>query len=93
MNMKKYIPEYEKLKGEKLDSKVIQIIERLDAIGKQFESKGREDVTKNRPAASDIVFRSWAEKVFDDDPEIAEVMSDLMQGCYLDGYNGKSDAE
>lgn len=93
MNMQKYIPEYEKLMGKKLDSKVIRIIEQLDAIGKQFESKGREDATRSRPVASDDVFRSWAEKVFDDDPEMAEVMSDLMHGCYLGGYNGKSDAE
>lgn len=86
MNMMKYIPEYEKLAGKKLDSKVIRIIERLDVIGKQFESRGHEDAARNRPVAAANVFSSWANKVFDDDPEMAEVMADLMQGCYMDGY-------
>lgn len=86
MNMKKYIPEYENLAGKKLDSKVIRIIEQLDDRGKQFESKGRDDAAHNRPADSIEVFRSWGKKVFGDDPEMVEVMSDLMQGCYMDGY-------
>lgn len=87
MNMMKYIPEYEGLTGEKLDPQVIRIIERLDAVGKQFESRGREDASRNRAPASGDVSRSWSRKVFDDDPEMAEIMSDLMYGCYMDGYN------
>lgn len=86
MNMKKCIPEYEDLAVKKLDPKVIRIIERLDAIGKQFESNGREDAARNRPAAAANVFSSWANKVFGDDSEMVEVMSDLMQGCYMEGY-------
>lgn len=87
MNMQKYIPEYEKLAGRKLDTKVIRIIELLDAIGKQFESMGRNAAARKRPVASDNVFRAWAKKIFDDDLEMAEVMADLMQRCYMDGYN------
>ena len=86
MNMQKYIPEYEKLTGKKLDPKVIKIIEKLDDCGKQFKSRGREDASRGRPAAHEEVFRSWGDKVFDDDPEMAEVMSDLMQECYMEGY-------
>lgn len=88
MNMKKYIPEYEKLTGKRLDSKVIRLIERLDAIGKQAENRGHEDAAHNRPVVSADVFLSWANKVFDDDPEMAEIMSVLMQGCYMEGYKG-----
>lgn len=88
MNMQKYIPEYERLSGKKLDPKVIRIIERLEDCGKQFERRGRDNAAHNRPVASADVFRSWGKKVFGDDPEMAEVMSDLMQGCYMDGYHG-----
>lgn len=93
MNMQKYIPEYEEIKGEKLDPQVVRIIGRLDECGKQFERRGREDASQSRPAASKDEFRSWAKKAFDNDSEMAEIMADLMRGCYMDGYEARDEVE
>ena len=86
MNITSAIAEYEKMVNKKLSPKVIRILELLDTTGKQFESMGRDDATHGRPAVSGDVFCSWAKGIFGDDPEMVEVMSDLMQGCYMVGY-------
>lgn len=86
MKIASAIAEYEKMVGKKLNPRVIRIIELLDTAGRQFESMGRDDAARGFPAKTDEVFRSWTEGIFNDDTEMVEVVSDLMNGCYMVGY-------
>lgn len=87
MNMKKYIPEYEKMTKEKMTPELVRFVEQLDVIGKKFENKGHDDSKSRLPAACDESFLAWGKKAFFDDPEMAESMSTLMKLYYMDGYN------
>lgn len=86
MNIPSYVPEYEKMTGEKVSPSVIRFFEELNVIGQKFERKGREDAANGLQVPSDDAFQEWGKKVFYDDPEMAESMGDLMQLCYMDGY-------
>lgn len=88
MNLMKYIPEYEKLTGNKVSPQLAEVLELLDDTSKQFEAKGREDAAQNRPAASDETFQDWGKKVFDGDTELVEVFTGLMKKYYMNGYKG-----
>lgn len=93
MKILSHISEFEELLGRKMTPGAIRFIEKLDILGKKFEDKGREDAANTHPAMSDNVFMEYCRKIFDDDPELTESIAALMQICYMDGYNGKSDAE
>lgn len=89
MNFCKYIPEFEKEYGKKLDAVVISFIEQLSAISDKFESKGKEDGTQGKPAPSLEAFTTWSSKVFDH-PEMRDCIAAIMQKAYMDGYKAGS---
>lgn len=86
MNMLSFVPEYEKKTGEKLNRDVLRYVEKLNKIGQNFEKKGREDAADGLPVPYDDVFQTWGRKVFDDDPDMAESIGELMRLCYMEGY-------
>ena len=86
MNMLSFVPEYEKMTGDKLSEEVLNFIKDLDTYGKRFEKKGIEDSARGLPVPTDEAFASFGHKVFDDDPEMADKMSYLMKSCYMEGY-------
>lgn len=93
MNMMGYVSEHEKQTGIKLHPQVISYLEKLDKTGKRFEEKGRKDASNCIPAPSSEIFQTWGKRVFDDDPEMAQAIGRLMQCCYMDGYEGRSNSE
>lgn len=86
MKIDAFIEEYEKMAGKTASDVVRHFVEGLINIGESFQAKGREDGVKGLLAPGADAFVHWANKVFDDDPELAVNMAELMQMAYMDGY-------
>lgn len=93
MKMMEYVPEYEAQIGKQLEPQLMEFIKKLDAVGAKFTRKGSEDAAQGLPASSDDAFQSWGNKLFDDDPELAVAMADLMKICYMEGYEQRANKE
>ena len=86
MNVDAYIKEYEQMTGRKASKVVRRFAKGLFSIGTRFEDRGREDGAKGLPVPGADAFTHWASKVFDNDPETAANMAELMQMAYMHGY-------
>ena len=86
MKVDTFIAEYEKLTGEKASSVVRHFAEGLLNIGEKFQAKGREDGAMGFPVPGADAFTHCACEIFDDDPEMAADMAELMRMAYMDGY-------
>ena len=86
MNADTFIKEFEKMTGEKASEAVHRFVNDLFDIESRFETRGREDRAKGLPLPGVDAFIHWANKVFNDDPELAETIAELMQMAYEHGY-------
>ena len=86
MEIVKFIPKFEAKTAGKVDPQVVHFAEQLDIIGEKFENRGHEDAAQGLPVPPDDVFQAWSARIFDDDPELAENIAELMRIYYMDGY-------
>ena len=87
MNMRMDIlPKFKEEYGKDVDPAALRFIECFCDICEKIEQIGHADAQLNRPARSDAVFLTLAKEMFFDDPEIVDVVADLVQACYIDGY-------
>lgn len=93
MNILECVGLYEAETGEKMRDKAVQVITRLNKIGKAFEAKGREDIACGQPAVTDGFFQAWGAKAFPTDSEMGQLAGELMQDCYMDGYTAITKTE
>lgn len=93
MNILQYVDLYEAEAGKKMSNEAVQVIARLDKIGKAFEAKGREDIACGQAAVTEGFFQAWGAKAFPTDSEMGQLAGELMQDCYMDGYTAITKTE
>lgn len=85
-----YVAIYEQEHGHKPAELVIQMAEHITKVGEKLRENGSTDASEGYQALHREAFESLVCKAFHleigEDPEFVEVIADLWQSDYMDGY-------
>lgn len=83
-----FVEAYEQANGRKPDESSLRFIEHLDRVGQHFRETGRKDAEQGREPRSEEEFKEAAMKHYGEDPEWAQLVTDMSYAYYTEGYEG-----
>lgn len=81
-----WIQQVEETSGQKLEPEIVQAIIQVGKCAIAFETMGHRDAVEGNEPFDTADFVKWGSKHFPDDGETAASLAELMQLCYMDGY-------
>lgn len=81
-----WIKAYEQANAKMPDEISLRFIEHMDKVGQQFRAKGQKDAALNRAPRTEVSFKESAIKHYGNDPEWAQLLTDVAYAYYMDGY-------
>lgn len=88
-----WVAAYEQEHGHKPEKLVLDIAEHITKVGKMLKDRGQEDAQQCKPPRPAATFPALVEQVFRmGDDETAQIVADLWQSDYMDGYQKGGDA-
>ena len=85
-----FIEAYEQANGKKPDESSMRFLEHMDRVGQVYRVRGQKDAAQGCEPYSKEVFAEAAMKRYREDPEWAQLVTDVAYGYYIDGYEGDS---
>lgn len=83
---KKWIRQVEETSGQKLEPEIVQAIIWVDKAAIAFKIIGERDKAEGKKPYSTEEFVAWGHERVPDDSDMAWDLAELMQLCYMDGY-------